>query len=395
VGRRKTTRLYLLSILNRVKKFILKTAFFVIPVVLLVVPIIILLYTSGENYTSLGSFVSDEQKGLIGYFYNEQNYNYIKWKAIQVRKKHDVIALGSSRVLQFREEMFDAPFFNAGFTISRISDFKPFLQSLPKDKLPSTIIIGLDQWMFNDAWDIQMSARNNSFWEKSFRFSPSSDIMKSCFLDVFNGKYDITDIQDKSSKKYDLTKIGLNALLNNTGLRNDGSMFYGGQIQKLLQYDSTASDYNFQDTFSRIQNGDRRFQYGSEISPRLVAQLEELLKFCQSNQIYVIGFLPPFANEVKYELDHNSNYLYMKKIGRVAIKYFGLYNFEFWDLTDLSPYYSNDKEVIDGFHGGEVTYIKMLIYMLENNSTLGEYTNILRLRNDLQNRKNRFIVYSY
>ena len=375
------------------KKFICKTAFFIFPIVLLVLPIILTLKISRENYTSINQIILNEQKGLIGYIYNEQNYNYIKWTTIVKRKRHSVIALGSSRVLQFREEMFDAPFYNAGFTISSVSDYKPFLQSLPKTKLPNVLIIGLDQWMFNSAWPDQSSSKEQSYWKNSFHFIPSLTILKLCLKDLFNGKYSFKDLINKSTEKEKNLKIGINAIFNDTGLRNDGSMLYGSQIKKLLQQDSTASDFEFKDTFSRIEKGDRRFQYGSVISTNFNDQLDELLEFCESNQIYVIAFLPPFANEVQSKIKENGNYTYMNEATEVARVHLKKYNFEFWDLSDLNLYGSNDKEVIDGFHGGELTYQKMLIYMLEHNSELLEYTDSNRLKTDLQNQRNRYAVY--
>ena len=43
---------------------------------------------------------------------------------------YDVWALGSSTVLQFREEMFSSSFYNLGLMISPISDIKTFLPFL-------------------------------------------------------------------------------------------------------------------------------------------------------------------------------------------------------------------------------------------------------------------------
>ena len=69
------------------------------------------------------------------------------------------------------------------------------------------------------------------------------------------------------------------------------------------------------------------------------------------------------------------------------------YNSELYDLSHLSSYNSNDSEIIDGFHGGEVTYIRMLIKILESNSVLKNVTNIEKLKLDLKNKRNNYQVY--
>ena len=56
---------------------------------------------------------------------------------------------------------------------------------------------------------------------------------------------------------------------------------------------------------------------------------------------------------------------------------------------------SDDKETIDGFHGGEVTYLKILIDMLNQDSKLKNVTNTHKLNQDLTKAKNRFIIYDY
>ena len=54
---------------------------------------------------------------------------------------------------------------------------------------------------------------------------------------------------------------------------------------------------------------------------------------------------------------------------------------------------SNDSETLDGFHGGKVTYQKILIDMLKKESLLKEKYNIEELQNALKNKINRYMVY--
>ena len=72
---------------------------------------------------------------------------------------------------------------------------------------------------------------------------------------------------------------------------------------------------------------------------------------------------------------------------------FDEFKYEFYDFSSASSCASNDNEMLDGFHGGEVTYLRILIKMLETNSGLSGIMNKSQLEDDLQNKYNNFIVY--
>ena len=92
-------------------------------------------------------------------------------------------------------------------------------------------------------------------------------------------------------------------------------------------------------------------------------------------------------------LKQKEKYTYMDSIFIKSNKLFTQQGFELWDMSNLNKYGSNDSETLDGFHGSETSYLKMLIYMVENGSELKKYTNINNLRHDLDNRKNGYEVY--
>jgi hypothetical protein len=374
------------------KAFVIKIIIFSIPLLILFLIPASFLFFSNENYKSIDNIIKSKENYLVGYAYNEQNYKYLKYKELENRKDLDLIALGSSRILQFRAKMFTSSFYNAGYTISSISDFKPFIESNFKLKKPKTLIIALDQWMFNGNWDDLVDYnRKKRVWQASFTKKASITTLYKVWSDLFTGKYGFEILF--SNSKYHPLKIGLNAIVNNKGFRKDGSIYYGTQIQKLLVEDSTANDFGYLDTYSRIDNGNRRFEYGNKVSDMSLQALNDLLLFCRNNDIYVVAILPPFANSVNLKLKQSGNYSYMDSIYSKSQKIFNQYNFELWNMTNLNKYHSNDRETIDGFHGGEVSYIKMLIHMIENGSKLKKFTNLQNLKNDLNNKENNYSVY--
>ena len=101
------------------------------------------------------------------------------------------------------------------------------------------------------------------------------------------------------------------------------------------------------------------------------------------------------VNKVNKKMEETGRYHYIDSLYNLSKEMFFKKGFELWDMQSLKDFDSNDEETIDGFHGGEVTYLKMLIYMLKHKSLLNNYANIIELENDLINAQNRFIVYDY
>lgn len=373
------------------KRFLIKALIFTTPLfIYLAIPSFIL-WQSEENFSRIDHVLSAKEPYLIGYVYNENNYGYIKWTNLHANEKKSIWALGSSRVLQFRNNMFDSSFYNAGSTISSINDFMPFIKSLPNAKHPKYLLMALDQWMFNEAYDSLNTTPTIESWQNSYSFFPTLlPTYKTVYTHLFDGKYNFANLMNHSKPR---KKIGMNAIMNNTGFRNDGSFFYGEQIIKLISNDSTANDFEYSDTFDRIKKGNKRFQYGNVVNQKALAELNELLKYCKANQISVIAFLPPFADSVFNKMSSNNHYLYLKEIYSCAKPLFEKYHFEIYNFSSMSLCHSNDNETIDGFHGGEVTYQKLLINMLDYGSVLNQVTNVNRLKKDLANKKNNFTIY--
>ncbi len=345
------------------------------------------LYNSGENYRDIDDTILEDEY-FIGYGYNESNYRYLKFKSLSDLPRKEVVALGSSRVLQYRKQMFATSFYNAGYTIDGIKEFAVFMKAIPKEKYPKYLIISLDQWMFNKNWDDLSEDKKPEYWSGSFTKNADIKTITNVWGDILKGKYGIT------FEKSDVKKIGLNANVNNKGFRSDGSMYYGSQIEMLLNNDENANDFNYSETLNRIKKGKSRFEYGDEVNEEALEALDKFLLFCKQNDIYVIGFLPPYADKVNAKMAETGKYSYIKEIYPKAKPYFEKYNFEFYNFTHLSDVGSGDSETIDGFHGSETAYLRILIKMLEEGSALKNTTSLPKLKNDLESRKNGYSVYT-
>lgn len=373
------------------KDFLIRLLVFVAPLVVLGGPPILALRLAEESFTTIDEPIELKEKYLVGYAYNVKNYRYLKWKEVTSQEPVTIMATGSSRILQFREHMFSSSFYNAGYTLSNMGEFLPFLKTIPENKRPKVLLINLDQWMFNAAWDPMIEIPGPKEWSHDFEGNASPPTLASVWVDLLEGKYTYLSLWAARNDR-SIHRIGLNAVVNNKGFRNDGSMLYGEQIEKLGKNDPTALDYGFSDTLERIKTGTRMFETGSTVNPVALQKLSEILGYCSENHMQVIAILPPFADGVMAKLNQG-RHPYMHDIFRDALPIFEKYSFEFWDMTDLSTFGSNDTEMIDGFHGGEVAYLKMLVFMIENGSALGDHTDLRQLRSDLEKRTNNYLVY--
>jgi hypothetical protein len=342
-----------------------------------------ILWHSKENFYKIDNLLTGKGKYLIGYVYNESNYHYLKWFDFKTNARKEIWTLGSSRVLPFRKQMFDSSFYNGGYTVSNVKDFRNILKSIPPDKYPKYLIIGLDQWMFNAAWNGNL---DYSGWQHDFKFYPSlPETYEMVYNDLFAGKYKHNFIRETNY----IQRIGINSIFNDIGFRNDGSMYWG----KPGSHNNGPN--RFSDAYSRIKQGVRLFEYGYVVSEQTLIELNELLKYCRRYQIEVIAFLPPYSDEIYNVMIKSKKYPYLTGIYPKVKPLFDKYHYEVYDFSNVSLCNSNDQEVTDGYHGGEITYQRLLIKILRSGSVLNRLTNVERLSADLSKKKNNLILYDY
>ncbi len=370
------------------KKLFFKLILFFLPLLVALVPPFMSLYSYRENFHDIDDLVDSEAPYLVGYAYNERNYKYFKWKVVAQSAPVKVWSVGSSRTLQFRSGMFNGSFYNAGYTITNIKDFVPFLKTIDATQYPEILIINLDQWMFNAKYDPLKATPNAVQWTQSFTKYPDYQTILNVWKDLIHKKYPLLD-----SKTEGMTRIGLNAIVNYRGFRNDGSMYYGNQVDKLLSKDTSANDHNYKDTFGRIKNGSSRFEHGDSFNEDTLPILINLLNFCQENQIHLIAFLPPYAPDVYNKMLSTGKYNYITQIEEKIKPYFNEFGFEFYDFTDPYNIETDNTEYLDGFHGGEIVYAKMLLKMIALGSHLNTVVDTNELGNTLGSNKNPLILY--
>lgn len=354
------------------KKFLCRLLVFLIPFYFLG-GFVGLIYYIGWMTGEFGSFdrimelQRREHNVLVGMGYNEQNAYYKYKNANYYQAK--VIALGTSRVMQFKDDYFSLGFYNCGGAVSgNYDEYLNFVKNL--EYTPELIILGLDQWVFNDAWN-----RNCIKYEGDtpIRMIDRNNVSMECSMirDMINHKWNMDSINN-----YPMN-YGFNGRIKDNGFRWDGSYYCGSVYQE----PENEEDYMFKDTFNRIFEGNRRFEWGDDVDEETYEYLSAFLKYCSENKIKVVGFAPPFAPSVYNQMAASGNYGYLNEISPGCKKMFEEYGYEYFEYTDAKMFNVNDAYFTDGFHGGEVVYAYIVEDMLKQGSCLCDYVDETHLEN--------------
>lgn len=375
-------------------KLIKNILLFFAPIAFLGLPPFLILYFSYESFRSIKDIIKTNNKYIIGFNYSEHNYHFIKLYNIDIFPKRDLITLGSSRILQFRSNMFNCSFYNAGYTIHEISNLLGFMQKVKSDKYPKYLLLSVDQSQFKKV-SIKNSIHNDE--KVSFKYTtdekltPNFITYKDVYVDVLFKNNINKIINSKNEYLY-----GLKGKLEHSGFRNDGSFSYDLVINKLLNNPTQEIKKWQQSASDRMKNENETiFGWGDTVNNTSVKILDSFLHFCNINNIMVIGFAPPYASFALEKMKSSGNNNYFNLIDSCLYPVFSKYNFEFYNFTDLNSCNATDSNMLDGMHGSEVVYQNILLSMLKQKSVLNRFCDSNKIKTDLDHKLNRYTVYDY
>lgn len=278
---------------------------------------------------------TDRQLVLHGPAYTN-SAPYVKKHGLLALQAPQVVALGNSRVLQFRREFFrpDVSFYNSGSAAVRLLHFRAFLESLPPEELPETLLIATDTGYFNTKFDqLDKDGLNVTWMLNQIAHNPTApEVFLQSWWTVWK---DIAAGKIKWARLFSFdglrNRVGLTALCAGAGYRNDGSYQYGTRDLEITN--PQHSDYHFAKTLGHIAAGEGRFPWGDTPSAPALKETDALLDFCAAHHVYVIGFLPPHAHAVWMAMQGlGERYAYIPKLERELRARFESRGFEFYDF---------------------------------------------------------------
>jgi hypothetical protein len=366
--------------------FLKKLVLFGLPIALLLSPPSCVLFLGGELTPVddvIALQVQEKRTVIFGPAYSNPT-PYYKLRSILIRRPK-VVALGTSRVMQFRSEFFRSgeKFFNAGGAVGPIDNFTHFLAEIPEGMEPDIFIIGLDQYFFNrNVSRTVMTTRQELFINSNITNTLRKNWWK-VYRHYVQHRFNLKGVLDREQDG--MVLVGFNAVFNRNGFRNDGSYYHGQWIRRGCTQNPDHVDYLFRDSFSRIENGTRGCEWGTEVDEQAVHELKRFLLKCAKRNIYVIGFLTPFPHAVYEKLkSEEDKYQYMFRLPFRIGPAFHELGFRFYDFSDLSTVGASDREVIDGFHCSEKAYMRIAIVMAEQDEVLRKRVDLTFLRNLIQ-----------
>lgn len=375
-----------------IKKFFLRFALFTPVLLVFVIFPTVILFQAGEMVRLddvIGQQVDLSRVVLFGKAYNGKG-GYYCLNAV-LKRRPDVISLGSSRVMALRSKFFKPgiKFYNAGGGAAYIRHYREFLSRLPVDTTPKVLIVQLDQTYFNASWVVSPEMLD---MDKLYSDADLGSLWMTALQKVGNdyrqGKYRLRDIFARQQS--DFKKIGLSAIAKDEGTLNDGSHYYGGYIRN----PQDDPDYGFRLSLQKISDGSEFFHYGDKVSQEALQELDIFLQECRRRKIHVVGFLAPFAHTVYKSMLASGKYAYLDHLGDRVGEVFARLGYSFFDFTDLASVGASDDEIYDGYHGSEKAYLRLFLKMIEKDPVLMSMTDNIYLQKRLSQSDNPYVVFS-
>lgn len=366
------------------RHFWLKLFLFLLPFSIPVISLTLTMVYVGESMP-LAMVVATQQNSEIPIIYRPQYGNRdLPYKALSSdARQPEVMALGSSRVLQLRAELLtrnpDA-FYNAGAPAWQIPQLRALLEQL--DYPPEVLIVGIDAPWFNSAYRGDESA--------GVTINPPNDfgqlfaVNRSVMQDVFAGRPPNWErvltrrILPPDAPETGQVALGLKAIQNGHGFRADGSEQYGDfLIGKFLHAPSERERH-----IQWMRGGEQMYVYGDAdaLSEAALAEWEALLAWCDAQGIRVIGFMPPFSPTLYDRLVRRGNHAYIPALAARLDAMFDAHDDVFFNFSDGAAF-GTDDDFYDGWHGSERVYLRAYTTMLEaEQELLGTYSDLETLR---------------
>lgn len=348
----------------------LKLYFWVVIIAAFPLLINLLFITNAHEHSTFREIAKVQQakNAIYGTALNQNTFAYKIELVRSIRPK--VIALGSSRVLELREQFFSTTFVNCGGAMNNLEEGKLFLSELFRHHRPEVVVLGLDFWWFSDLF----THRTNFDYHRNTGADLTFDKLMKPYEFLISSKISLRDyfkillLKNDRNHITNYPNLGLTAIKRSDGFRKDGSYLYASTIAGFAPEGQRITGFN-----DRL-DPKRRFEFGSELSQSRLKLLHDLLAMCTRHGAVPVLIVPPVTT-VAYQrmIARSAEYRYASKFR----EYISSLPFENYDFHDIGRAGATDCECIDGFHIGDVAYQRILLNIVRRNpsSVLGKYIN--------------------
>lgn len=280
------------------------------------------------------------------------------------RVKPSVVALGSSRVMQLRGAWFNERFVNMGGAAGNISMLAATVDAMLDVHRPRAAIVGADFWWFLPRWEKDPCARR-ALATGSYNYGAAS--VRRPWQWLLEGRLTPREfaapLLGLVGRGFRADRYGIMAQRTDDGFGPDGSWYYTGEITGR----SEPWDFRFQDTLEQVRRGIKAFYHAGpgEDGPARghLEAFADVYYRMLSRGIAVYVFIPPLAPQVLEAMNAMPEaYAHLFHL-REGLARLGI---DAMDFSDPLPQGSGGCEFVDGFHGGEITYARVLKAMADH-----------------------------
>lgn len=294
---------------------------------------------------------------------------YLYKLALLKKFRPQIVAIGSSRVLQFRQAHFSRSFQNLGMTANFPLEVERVVDDMLRIHRPEMVLLGIDFWWGNPRWEHAFTFAHHKL--AGGELTPEALIAPTHWLldkRITSAFFANRIFRSDPVKSSGVPMLGVQAAVTGNGFGPDGSRYY----VDTLYGRRPPEDPEFSDTKRRIMTDSAQFRYGDRVDPERLESLKRVFARLKQEGIQVISMLPPIAPSVgRMLVEQGDRFGYVSSF-RASLHAINSHHFDFYDALALG---SDDCEFVDGFHGGDVVAARMLGAVAKHSSILPAYLN--------------------
>jgi hypothetical protein len=355
--------------LGAVRTFAGRLLLWLLPVLLFAGAIEALLWRIGESWP-LGRVIRYQEEHPDAFYARGLlDQGTFRYKYVQLlRRRPSIIALGSSRVMQFRAQMFGdqgQSFYNDGGLIHSVDDLQSFFDRLPPEALPKIIILGVDFWWVNanqrrevfDAFDVGVDEDGTYRWQGH----------ATALAEFIRHPRSLRDLLTHSfGSQHRPDAIGYRAQLHHLGFRLDGSNRFDLKVpQTSDQWNARIAKLN--KGVSGLPKGAFPFAHTEGVSLPLLEKLKENLLRLKAKGVSVVAYSPPvvtaWARAAAVAPEQRD---FWAEYHKMVPDLFHALEIPFWDIETPADAGADDRFMRDPFHAHETFDVRMMAKFCED-----------------------------
>ena len=282
---------------------------------------------------------------------------YLKYQTYRARAP-EIVAVGTSRAMQFREYHFTRPFYNLGGVNGKPPQYLNTLEQLFREAPPKVALVVIDFWTY--------CHRAGKTPDPVFATAPPPSAKPASIVRLpvellAEGKLSAKDyvavLRQGVPEVNGLRFLGVTGSLRMNGFARDGSRYTFASPTHLK---GAPLSGRWRETLQRIESGTSNFRRNCTLDrakvDALLFEFIERLKSLGTQPVLIFGPLPQATLQAM--AGHPQAYAYVDELRRYVAEKASVPVFDYHQGADIG---SPDCEFRDGFHGGEITYMRMLL----------------------------------